>query len=691
MTKTLLFEIGTEEIPAGFMIPALSFMEGFIKKTFAENRIEHGKIYTYGTPRRFTILVENVSETQRDKVEEIMGPPASVAFDQDGNLTKAASGFAKGQGVSVEALKVKETPKGSYIYVVKEERGGKTADLLPNTLEKLVRSIPFRKSMRWGNRDIRFARPIHWFMVLFGGEVIDLEIEGIKSSSITYGHRFMAPHPIEVKNPKNYLNTMKEGQVIADHRARKNIIWDQVQKEASSVGGLPQRDEDLLDEVNFLVEYPVATCGSFDPEFLELPSEVLTTTMKEHQKYFPVFDKGGKLMHHFVVVNNMLSPDMEVITQGNERVLRARLADARFFFQEDRKVPLIEMFEKLRDVVFQEKLGTSYEKVMRFRELAGLCADQVAPDKKELVDRTALLAKADLESQMVYEFPELQGIMGREYARIQGEPEEVSLGIYEHYLPRFAGDKLPSTVTGALVGIADRIDSIVGCFGIGLIPTGSEDPYGIRRDTLGMIHVILHKGFRFSLGELIDKSLELLTDKLEREPEQVKADVLNFLRQRLYHLWVSEEFRQDLAEAALSAGFDDLVAAKKRLEALQEFSQDPPFEALMTTFKRVVNILPKGFTQKKVDPDLMKQKEEKDLYEALIQLEGKVKDLVHHENYLEALKTIATLKERVDAFFDGVLVMAQEEKVKNNRLSLLKRISNLFMDLADLSKVVVGK
>jgi len=691
MTRTLLFEIGTEEIPSGFIIPALLFMEEFIKKGFSENRVEHGSIYTYGTPRRLAIMVEDVSETQQDKVKEVMGPPASVAFDQEGKPTKAALGFAKSQGVEVGDLKVKETPKGGYVYVVKEERGGETADLLPDILERLVRSIPFKKSMRWGDREIRFARPIHWFLALFGKETVNLEIEGIKSGPITYGHRFMAPHPIKLENPKDYLDALKEARVIADHRARRGLIWEQVQKEACSVGGFPQKDEELLDEVNFLVEYPVATCGSFDPEFLELPSEVLTTTMKEHQKYFPVFDEEGKLMNRFVVVNNMLCPDMGVITQGNERVLRARLADARFFFEEDRKVPLVDMLEKLRDVVFQEKLGTSYEKVMRFRQLAVFCAHKVAPEKRELVDCTALLAKADLESQMVYEFPELQGIMGREYAKIQGEPQEVSLGIYEHYLPRFAGDDLPSTVTGALVGIADRIDSIVGCFGIGLIPTGSEDPYGIRRDALGVIHVILHKGFRLSLGELIDKALELLKGKLEREPGQVKADVLGFLRQRLYHLWVSEGFRQDLTEAVLSAAFDDLVAARKRLEALTEFSQDPSFEALMTTFKRVVNILPKGFSHEEVDPALMEQEEEKALYQALLDLEGQVKGLVEKEDYLGALKTIATLKERVDAFFDGVLVMAKDENVKNNRLALLKRISNLFMGLADLSRVVLGK
>ncbi len=691
MARTLLFEIGTEEIPAGFMPPALSFMKSYMEKTFKNHRIDHGEIITMGTPRRLTLMVKEVAETQRDKVEEVMGPPAKVAFDVEGKPTKAAVGFAKGQGVAVEDLKVKETPKGAYVYVLKEEKGGKTEDLLSGLLEQLVRSIPFKKSMRWANRDIRFARPIHWFLALFGEGVVDFEIEGIKSGRTTYGHRFLAPDPIELNRPEDYLDAMERAKVMVDHNARRTMIWEQVQREADKAGGVPQEDEELLEEVNFLVEYPVATCGTFDPEFLELPPEVLITPMKEHQKYFPVFDKEGRLMNHFVVVNNILTPDMDLIIQGNERVLRARLADARFFFQEDKKTPLMEMFEKLKDVVFQERLGTSYEKVIRFRQLARDMADEVAPDKKALVDRTALLCKADLESQMVYEFPELQGIMGREYARIQGEPEEVYLGIYEHYLPRFAGDDLPTTVTGALVGIADRMDTIVGCFGIGLIPTGSEDPYGIRRDTLGVVHVILHQGFRFSLGKLIDRALELLGDKLERKPQQVKEEVLNFLRQRVYHLWVSEGFRQDLVDAILSTGFDDLVAARKRLEALQEFSHDPNFEALMTTFKRVVNILPPNFTSREVNPTLFEKEEERILYNALIQLEDRVKELVVQENYLEALKTIATLKDKVDAFFDGVLVMSEDEKVKSNRLSLLKRIADLFTGLADLSKVVLSK
>jgi len=691
MSRTLLFEIGTEEIPAGFVLPALAFMEKYMKKSLGNSRVDYGEIVTYATPRRLTVMVDGVSEAQKDRVDEIMGPSVKVAFDKDGKPTKAAEGFARGQGVTAEQLKVKETPKGSYVYVVKEEKGGKTMALLPELLKDLVGSIPFKKSMRWGDREQRFARPIHWFMALLGEEVVEFEIEGVKSDRITYGHRFLDPAPIALHRPEEYEGVLEKAHVIVNHNRRKDLIWKGVQEESRKAGGVPKKDEELLEEVNFLTEYPVALCGSFAPRYLELPPEVLITVMKEHQRYFPIFDESGNLINHFVVVANIVTPDMDVVTKGNERVLEARLADAQFFFQEDKKVPLMDLFDKLKEVVFQEKLGTSYDKAMRFKELALYMADRVAPRKKDLIERTALLAKADLESQMVYEFPELQGVMGREYARIQCEPEEVSLGIYEHYLPRFAGDELPTTITGALVGIADRIDTIVGCFGIGLIPTGSEDPYGIRRDALGVIHVVLHQGLRLSISQLVDEAMKLLADRLERDAKEVREQVLTFLRQRLYHLWVSEGFRQDLVDAVLHGGFDDLVVARKRLGALQDFSKAPDFEDLMTTFKRVVNILPEDFEGREISPALFKDREEEALYESLIQLEDRVRDLVERENHLDALKTIATMKEKVDAFFDGVLVMAKEEEIKMNRLSLLSRIAALFAGLADLSKVVLSK
>ncbi len=688
---TLLFEIGTEEIPARFMLGAFQYMEKFIKENLAELRIDHGRVRATGTPRRLVLFVEDVAESQRDLEQEVIGPPARVAFDATGRITKAGEGFARAQGVSVEELKVKQTPKGEYVYVVKREKGRPTRELLPEVLTKMVLKFPWPKSMRWGKRKIRFARPIHWLLALLGEEVIPVSVADIKSSNITYGHRFLAPEPITINSPEEYPKAMEKAYVVFDHERRRELILSQIKKEAEKVGGHADEDPDLLNEVTFLVEYPVATCGRFEESFLDLPQEVLTTTMKEHQRYFPVFDEKGNIMSYFIVVNNMLTDNMELITRGNERVLKARLADAKFFYEEDKRTPLEEMFEKLKNVVFQEKLGTSYEKVMRFREIALKLAERLSPQKKDKIDRCCILCKADLESQMVNEFDELQGIMGRQYAHIQGEDPEVAEGIFEHYLPRFAGDKLPETDTGAIVGIADRIDTIVGCFGIGLIPTGSEDPYGLRRDSLGIIQVILHKGYRLSLSELVDLAAELLKERMEKDPEEVKREVLSFFRQRLYHLWISEGYRYDIVDAVLEAGFDDIVDAKKRIEALSELAKSPEFEPLMTTFKRVVNIIPAGFSSTEVDPSLLEKEQEKKLLEAVSSIEEKVKRLVEEGNYQEALTELASLKQTVDEFFDNVLVMDKDEAKKNNRLSLLNRIARLFAKIADLKKVVLSK
>ena len=691
MGRELLFEIGVEEIPASFMLPALDAMGKMVKRELENQRIDHGEIITWGTPRRLVLRVLEMAERQRDKEERVMGPPASVAFDADGNPTKAAEGFCKSQGVNLDQVEKVKTPKGEYLSVVKREAGRKTIEILREFLPNLMARIPFKKSMRWADYDFRFARPIHWILALFGEDVVEFTIEDIKSDRLTHGHRFLAPQAITLESPEGYQERLRQAYVIVDHEERKRLIWEGVTQKAKEVGGVAMEDEDLLDEINFLVEYPVPLRGTFEEEYLALPKEVLITPMKEHQRYFPVFDQKGNLMPHFVVVSNMVTDNMDLIVEGNERVLKARLADAKFFFEEDKKVPLESFFEKLKDVVFQEKLGTSYEKVMRFRELAKKIAQKVAPEKADLVDRTAILSKADLESQMVYEFPELQGVMGREYAIIQGENPEVALGIYEHYLPRFAGDDIATTVTGAIVGIADRLDTIVGCFGIGLIPTGSEDPYGIRRDVLGLLRTISEKGFRLSLSELVDTSAELLSDRMERPAEEVKKDVITFIRQRLYNQLVGQGYRQDLVDAVLSEAFDDVVETLKRVEALVEVSKDPQFEQLMTTFKRVVNIIPDGFTESEVDESLLKEEAEKALFEEVKRIEPEVEKAKEGENYSGALAKIVALKEKVDSFFDNVLVMDKDEKVKKNRLSLLNRISNLFKGIADLSKVVLPK
>ncbi len=691
MGRELLFEIGVEEIPASFMLPALDAMGKMVERELDNRRIDHGEIVTWGTPRRLVLRLLDMAERQRDKEERVMGPPASVAFDADGNPTKAAEGFCKSQGVGLDQVERVTTPKGEYLSVVKREAGSDTMDILREFMPLLMSKIPFKKAMRWADYDFRFARPVHWILALFGPDVVEFSIEEITSGRVSYGHRFLAPDPITFESPEGYQDRLKEAHVIVDHHQRKALIRQGVAEKASEVGGVPMDDEDLLDEINFLVEYPVPLRGTFEEEYLALPKEVLITPMKEHQRYFPVFDEKGNLLPHFIVVSNMVTDNMDLIVEGNERVLRARLADAKFFFEEDKRVPLERYFEKLKDVVFQEKLGTSYEKVMRFKELARRIAEKVAPDKLDKVERTSLLSKADLESQMVYEFPELQGVMGREYAKIQGEDPEVAEGIFEHYLPRFAGDEIASTVTGAIVSVADRLDTIVGCFGIGLIPTGSEDPYGIRRDVLGLLRTIGEKGFRLSLSELVDASARLLGEKMERPEEDVKGEVIAFIRQRFYNQLVSQGYRQDLVDAVLSEAFDDVVESMKRLDALVEVSRDPQFEQLMTTFKRVVNILPEGFQGGDVDESLLKEDAERTLFEDVKQVEPMVQNAKAREDYSGALSSVVKLKDKVDAFFDNVLVMDKDEKVKENRLALLGRIASMFKGVADLSKVVLTK
>lgn len=689
MGKDLLFEIGTEEIPARFMEPAFSFIESYTREKFKEYRIDHGKIKVTGTPRRLVLFVEDVSERQARKEEEIIGPPANKAFDASGNVTKAGEGFARSHGVSVSDLKIKSTPKGEYVYIVKIDEGRETKEILPEFFVNLVKSIPWPKSMRWGSRRIRFARPIHWFLALFGSEVVEFEIEDIKSGNVTYGHRFLSRGPIVIKEPASYFSKLKENFVIVDHLERREIIVKQVEECARSIGALPERDEKLLDEVNFLVEYPVALLGSFEKKYLELPEEVLKVTMKEHQRYFPLVSKDGKLLPHFVVVANIITDDMSVIVKGNERVLKARLNDAKFFFNEDSKVPLEAMVEKLKNVVFQEKLGTSYEKIMRFRRISNYLAEKLVPDKVTIIDRCAYLCKADLESQMVYEFPELQGVMGRAYAYLRGENFEVAEGIFEHYLPRFAGDELPKTDAGAIVGIADRIDTIVGYFGIGVVPTGSEDPYGLRRDALAIIQIILNKKYRISLRELVRLAIEGLLDKIEKDPAVLEEEVLNFFRTRIYHYFVNEGIRGDVVDAVLDSGFDDIVDVKLRVEALYELSMDEKFDDIMKTFKRVVNIIPDDFEETEVDETLFEKEEERALYRAILQVEDSVKKHIMAEDYKLALKELLSLKPVVDSFFDNVLVMDKDERKKKNRLSLLNKLGSLFKSIANLKRVTV--
>jgi len=687
MGKELLLEIGTEEIPAAFLPKAIKDMEEIIRKELSGRRINHGDVRTMATPRRLCLYVADLSDRQENQTIEKIGPAKSVAFDKDGQPSKAVIGFAKGQGVDVSDLQIVTTEKGEYVCARKMINGEETKTLLPNILVKFIGSIPFKKSMRWSDLEFRFARPIHWIVALFDGETIPFKIENITSGNESYGHRFMSPKPFAVKNFKDYLDKCRANFVIVDPEERRKTILEEAAKAAKGVGGEIFYRDDLLDQLTFLVEYPTAVCGSFDKAYLKLPKEVLTTPMIAHQKYFPVADKSGSLLPYFITINNTLARDPSVVAKGNEKVIRARLADAKFFFEEDQKIPLDVHFDKLKQVVFHTQLGTSYEKVMQVRELARYITDQINPSLKETVDRAAVLAKADLETQMVCEFSELQGIMGQEYALIAGENPTVAKAIYEHYLPVSAGGELPETDEGAIISIADKMDTIVGFFSVKLIPTGTADPYALRRQAIGIINIILTKQYPLKLDDIIDKSLVILGIKAKRTSKEIKADVLEFFKGRFENQLISQGHPYDVVDAVLATGVSDIVRSLKRIEAMEILKSHADFEPLAIAFKRVGNII-KGFEKGSVDTSKFDSNEEKSLFDAFVTVNGQVGSYIEKDDYQSALFELARLRRPVDDFFENVLVMAKDETVRANRLSLLKEISNLFHRIADFSKIV---
>jgi glycyl-tRNA synthetase beta chain len=685
MAPELFLEIGTEEIPAAFLPRAMADMDSLIRKELETARISHGEIRTFATPRRLALHVNDVAGRQPDAEVTAMGPAKKVAFDADGKPTRAAEGFARGQGVEVRDLAVIETEKGEYVAVTKRLIGRPTAEILTEILPRLVGAIPFRKSMRWGDLDVRFARPIHWIVALFDGVVVPFTFGSVNSGSMSRGHRFMANAAFPVRDFNHYLDECERHFVIPDPEKRKEIIRREVEQAARATGGRVLADEELLEQVTFLVEYPSVVCGSFPLDFLQVPREVLITSMREHQRYFSIVDGEGKLLPHFITVNNTLAEDPAVVVKGNERVLRARLSDARFFFDEDRKTPLEDRVEDLKGVVYQARLGTSYEKMERFRELAGRLADQLCPGMKDKVLRAAYLCKADLVTGMVGEFPELQGVMGREYALYAHEDPDVAAAIHEHYLPNQAGGELPTTPVGSLVSIADKLDTICGCFGVGLIPTGTADPYALRRSALGIIAIVLDRGYGVSLSALIDTSLELLRDKLSRDPAEVKRDVLEFFRGRYVNL-MAGRYPADVVDSAVAVAFDDLNDAVARIGALAEFKGREDFEPLAVAFKRVCNMVKDGLDLP-VEETHFQEDAERELFSAFDSVAAIARGMIGTKNYLGALVEIAGLRGPVDAFFDRVMVMADDEQVRNNRLALLTGISRLFGSIADFSRL----
>lgn len=692
MAQDLLFEIGTEEIPARFMEPAINQMKELAATGLKEARLVFSKIHVYGTPRRLALLVKDLEEKQTDLLEEIKGPSQKAAFDNEGKPTKAAAGFARGQGVNVNDLVIKETPAGVYVFAIKKSMGSSAEEILPQILFTIVQKLYFPKPMRWGNHEMRFARPIRWLVALFGSIVLPVEIQGLKPDRYTRGHRFLGRETIELADPAEYLVSLKENYVIADQNERKDLIWKQIRETAAQNNGRVAEDKELLNEVTFLLEYPTALCGNFEDKYLALPRELLITPMREHQRYFPVFKEDGSLLPKFITVRNGLGENIEIVTAGNEKVLKARLADAEFFYTEDLKKNLADNVIKLKDIVFHETLGSLFNKVERIQELAIFIGSQLDYTKDELdhVRRAAFLCKADLVSNVVYEFPELQGIMGEYYARHAGEADTVSAALKEHYHPRFAGDAVPESKVGIAVAIADKLDSITGFFAMGIQPTGSQDPYALRRQALGIVNTILQHHLELSLNKLISKAYRLITEQVscKNDEEKTISDILIFFKQRMENILGDAGIRYDIINAVLAMGVDNLTNILDKAVAVNEFRTKPEFEQLIAGFTRAAN-LAKNAPHDRVAEELFTNQEEIELYREFTAVRKKADIFIQSKNYQEALGSIAELRKPIDDFFAGIMVMVENVEIRENRLGLLKRIADYVTQIADLSQIVV--
>lgn len=684
-----LLEIGTEEIPARFLEPALEQLKELGTKMLEENRIDYDRVESFATPRRLVLYIRGISSVQADLVEEVKGPSRKAAFDEAGNPTKAAEGFARSQGIQVSELLVKATPNGEYIFAVKRMAGRLTSEVLSRELPQLITGLSFPRPMRWGNKDLKFARPIRWILSLFGEEVVDFELDGLRPGRLTYGLRFYGESPISISKPCEYFEKLRQAYVIVDQEERRKMIWDMAKSLAGEVGGYVRSNEDLLEEITYLVEYPTPVCGSFPERFLRLPPEVVITPMQEHQRYFPVWSDQGKLLPKFITFANGPVSNLELVREGNEKVLRARLKDAEFFYEDDLKTPLEAKVDKLKTIVFLEGLGTMYDKAERLVRLSRYLGDvlRLTQEQRSSAERAAYLAKADLVTSMVYEFPELQGIMGGWYALASGEKKEVCQAIREHYQPRFAGDEVPASQEGAVVALADKIDNLVGCFAVGLEPTGSQDPYALRRQALGICHITLVHNFDFSLGELIEQAYSSYNADLKIGLKGVKDRLDEFFRVRLKNFFLDQGFSYDAVEAALAAGRDRILVVKMRLEALEDVRKRPEFDALLTAYTRAAN-LARHAGDSDINPALFEVGAERELYNSWIRLKMQLEELLKKRDFRKALLAGAGLVDAIDRFFSEVMVMVEDEALRNNRLALLKDISSTMGRMGDLSKIV---
>ena len=673
MAKDLLFEIGAEEIPAGFLPNIIKQLGELAIAALAERHIPHGAVKVYATPRRVALLINDVAERGEDVHETHKGPSVSIAYDADGNATKAAIGFARGKGLDVSELKVVD----GYIFADTTTAGLDTKEVLSDVLPSLITGLSFPKSMHWGDLEERFVRPVRWLVALFGQDVVPVIFANVTSTNVSRGHRFLGESELTIGEPKDYVDTLTKNFIMIDQDVRRETIRKQLTELAATKGATVVWDEDLLDEVTFLVEYPTALCGTFDESYLALPSDCIITPMKDHQRYFPMVDGKGTLLPMFLTVRNGDSKSLEVVAAGNERVLRARLDDAKFFFNEDRKTPLAGRYEALTKIVFQEGLGNLKDKTERLLTLGAALAQEVGFTDTVTLERATHLAKTDLTTGMVSEFTELQGIMGKEYALLDGETPAVGEAIFEQYLPRFAGDILPSTDAGRILSIVDKVDTIVATFSRGLIPTGSQDPYALRRQTIGIINILMDSKWSLSMRPIWVKAMELLGVASEKQ-EELLGQLENFFILRLKNILLEQGMPYQVVDIVLSQETVTVALAEGLGQALTANRIDEN-EPLMQAYTRIFNMV-KDVTFTGVDESLLKEDSEQALYKAALPVYTTNRNALEAGDYVKAVSLAESLVPYIETFFEHVMVMDKDEAVKQNRLQLLRmtyEVSNL--------------
>ncbi|SLL32632.1 Glycine--tRNA ligase beta subunit [Mycobacteroides abscessus subsp. abscessus] len=684
--RDLLLEIGLEEMPARFITASISTLKDKMEAWLTEKQLGYASVQAFSSPRRLALLVTGLDESQQDMEEEAKGPAKRIAQNEAGEWSKAAAGFTRGHGLTVDDIYFKEIKGVEYAHVKKFIEGKQTSELLPE-LKELILSLSFPKNMRWANNDLRYIRPIKWLIALFGEEIIKFSITNVETSNKSLGHRFLGGEII-FNNPSNYEKEMLGQFVMVNATDRKEAIVSQIKKLEEENNWIIPIDEDLLEEVTNLVEYPTALYGTFEEAFLELPTEVLITSMKEHQRYFPVKSKDGKLLPFFVTVRNGDHQHLDKVAKGNEKVLRARLADAAFFYKEDQKLVIDELLKKLEAIVYHEEIGTLAAKVARVRAIAAKLAEQLhlSAEETQDVDRAAQIAKFDLVTNMVYEFPELQGLMGERYALQKGEKKAVATAINEHYMPRHAEDETAASNIGAVLALAEKLDTIVSFFSIGMVPTGSQDPYALRRQATGIVQTLIDKNWSISIEQLAEITIKEMSDSAKVTGIELVDSVLSFFKLRVKHILQEEGIRYDIIEAILAEKIGGAASILRKAKVLDTRKENIDFKEGIEALSRIINISNKAETISSVEPTLFENEYESNLYNSFIAVKEKINKEVSEEEYFDLL---FSLKDVISAYFDHTMVMAEDDKIKANRLNMMAEIAVYIKGFASVNEIIV--